>query len=82
MKFNLSKKDQEGLLYENGECKKVVDLFKLNLWTFIWGHGEREWSSYTDYTEVECGNAINVYQVSICKPSYRKEILFSATWWP
>ena len=23
--------------------KKIVGHFKLKLWTFFWGHGEREW---------------------------------------
>ena len=43
MKFDIHKKEQEGLLYENGAGKKVVGHSKLKLWTFFWDHGEREW---------------------------------------
>ena len=43
MKFNMHKKECEGLLFENGGGKKIVGHSKLKLWTFIWGHGERKW---------------------------------------
>ena len=43
MKFDIHKKEQEGLLYENGIGKKIVGHSKLKLQTFFWGHGEREW---------------------------------------
>ena len=39
MKFDIHKKEREGLLY--GE--KIVRHSKLKLWTFFWGHGEHEW---------------------------------------
>ena len=42
MKFDIHKKEQEGLLYENG---KIISHSKLKLWTFFWGHGEHEWPS-------------------------------------
>ena len=43
MKFDIHKKEQEGLLYENGAGEKIVTHSKLKLWTFFWGHAEREW---------------------------------------
>ena len=43
MKFDIHKKEWEGLLYENGAGEKIVSHSKLKLWTFFWGHGEREW---------------------------------------
>ena len=45
MDWNLTytKKEQEGLLYENGAGEKIVSHSKLKLWTFFWDHGEREW---------------------------------------
>ena len=43
MKFDIHKKEQEGLLYENGAGEKIVSHSKLKLWTFFWGHGEHEW---------------------------------------
>ena len=43
MKFYIHKKEREGLLYENSEGKNIVRHSKLKLWTFFWGHGEREW---------------------------------------
>ena len=43
MKFDIHKKEWEGLLYENGAGEKIVGHSKLKLWTFFWGHGEHEW---------------------------------------
>ena len=43
MKFDIHKKEREGLLYENGASEKIVGHSKLKLWTFFWGHGECEW---------------------------------------
>ena len=43
MKLDIHKKEREGLLYENGAGEKIVSHSKLKLWTFFWGHGEREW---------------------------------------
>ena len=43
MKFDIHKKEREGLLYENGAGEKIVCHSKLKLWTFVWGHDEREW---------------------------------------
>ena len=43
MKFDIHRKEQEGLLYENGAGEKIVSHSKLKLWTFFRGHGEREW---------------------------------------
>ena len=42
MNWNLTytKKEQEGLLYENGAGEKIVSHSKLKLWTFCWGKGE------------------------------------------
>ena len=37
----------EGLLHENGTGEKVVRHSKLQLWTFFWSHGEREWPLVT-----------------------------------
>ena len=31
LKFDIQKKEREGLLYENGAGKKIVDHFKLKL---------------------------------------------------
>ena len=46
MDWNLSytKKEWEGLLYENGTGENIVSHSKLKLWTLFWGHGEREWA--------------------------------------
>ena len=43
MKFDIHKKEWEGLLYENGAGKKIVSHSKLKLWSFFWGDGECEW---------------------------------------
>ena len=43
MKFDIHKKEREGLLYENGTSEKIVSNSKLKLWTIFWGHGECEW---------------------------------------
>ena len=43
MKFDIHKKEWEGLLYENGASKKIVGYSELKLWTFFWGQGECEW---------------------------------------
>ena len=43
MKFDIHKKEWEGLLYENGAGNKIVSYSKLKLWSFSWGHGECEW---------------------------------------
>ena len=43
MKFDIHTKEREGLLYENGAVKKIVDHSKLKLWTSFWGLGEHEW---------------------------------------
>ena len=42
MKFDIHKKEWEGLLYENGAGKKIVSHSKLKLWSFFWGHGDCE----------------------------------------
>ena len=42
MKFDIHKKEQEGLLYENGAGEKIVSHSKLKLWTFFWGLCERK----------------------------------------
>ena len=42
MKFDIHKKEREGLLYENGAGEKIVSHSKLKLWTFFWGHAECE----------------------------------------
>ena len=42
-----TKKEWEGLLYENGAGKTIVSHSKIKLWTFFWGHGECEWPLYT-----------------------------------
>ena len=57
MDWNLTytKKEQKGLLYENGANEKIVCHFELKLWTFFWGHDEREWpleSSLLDYISI------------------------------
>ena len=44
MKFDIHKKELEGLLYENGAGEKIVSLSKLKLWTIFWGQYEREWT--------------------------------------
>ena len=49
MKFDIHKKEREGWLYENSEGKKNIGNSKLKLWTFIWGHGEREWPLITSH---------------------------------
>ena len=41
--MNIHKKEQEGLLYENGAGEKIVSHSKLKLSTFFWGHDESEW---------------------------------------
>ena len=41
--FDIHKKEQEGLSYENSAGKRILGNSKLKLWTFFWGHGEREW---------------------------------------
>ena len=43
MKFDIHKKEREGLLYENGAGENIVSHSKLKLWIFFWGHGESEW---------------------------------------
>ena len=44
MKFEINKKEQVGLLYENGAGEKIVAHSKLKLWPFLSrGQGEREW---------------------------------------
>ena len=43
MKFNIHKKEREGLMYENGAGKKIVGHSNLKLWKFFWDHGECEW---------------------------------------
>ena len=48
MKFDINKKEREGLLYENGADEKIVSHSKLKLWAFFWGHGEREWLLVND----------------------------------
>ena len=46
----IHKKEWEGLLYENGAGKKkFVGHSKQKLWTFFWGHGEREWPLLVTY---------------------------------
>ena len=47
MKYDIHKKEREGLLYENGTGEKIVSHSKLKLWTFCWGHGECEWPLVT-----------------------------------
>ena len=42
MDWNLIYTKKNGL-YENGASKGIVGHSKLKLWTFYWGHGEREW---------------------------------------
>ena len=44
MDWNLTytKKEREGLLYENGADEKIASHSKLKLWRFFWGHSERE----------------------------------------
>ena len=43
MKFDIHKKEWEGLLYENGTGEKIVSHSKLKLWKIFWGHDECEW---------------------------------------
>ena len=43
MKFDIHKKEREGLLYENGAGEKIVGHSKLKLLILFWGHGECEW---------------------------------------
>ena len=50
MKFDIHKKEREGLLYENGTSEKIVCHSKLKLWTIFWGHGECEWPLVISYT--------------------------------
>ena len=49
MKFDIHKKEWEGLLYENGTGEKIVSHSKLKLWTFFWCHGERD-DLYINFT--------------------------------
>ena len=60
MKFDIHKKEREGLLCENSADKKIVSHSKRKLWTFFWGHGEHEWPLQMIYTTT------NIFSLSDC----------------
>ena len=45
-----TKKNGEGLLYENGVGKKIIGHSRLKLWILFWGHCECEWP--LDYVRI------------------------------
>ena len=50
IEFDIHKKEQEGLLYENGVGKKIVGHSKLKVMNIFWGQGECKWPSLiTEY---------------------------------